>query len=419
MARTIGWRELGLNFFLNASSDSNVSVHREQFPICLAYAVTIHKSQGMTLERVIADLGSAVFGKGMIYVAMSRVKTMKGLTLLNFDRNKLKANVGTILEYNRLRSTIGLENLPTPKPVFKKQGHVDKKYFKPPARELPREIVDTTQIPPGFRRDGYRCYANSLLSILFNLPQFRDSIEPVSGTNHLKNLLISYLTNEFPILDTLSVREDAHLIDFTSNCFEDPFWFLRNLIRYKYHELGKACEMKIEFDLKCDHCGQSKLETVVKKVIELKMKDKSISIKELFENALNEKTNCTHCLTPESLTTKRKFIRTSKYLFVTLQNQQRVGIAGTNTPLALNVNGKTVKYKLVGTMVFHPRKQHFISLIKNDKKMYKHDDDIVEILKRWPQNSIVQGNPQKNGNKKGMNNPVDKFSPYGLFFARV
>ena len=63
-------------------------------------------------------------------------------------------------------------------------------------REVPRENFHTNQISPGFKRDGYRCYANSLLSILFNLQQFRESIDPVSGTNRLKNLLISYLTNE-------------------------------------------------------------------------------------------------------------------------------------------------------------------------------------------------------------------------------
>ena len=83
----------------------NAFVHRSQFPITLAYAITIHKSQGLSLECVIADLGNTIFTSGMTYVALSRVKTLQGLYLLNFDATKAYACKEAIHEYNRLRET--------------------------------------------------------------------------------------------------------------------------------------------------------------------------------------------------------------------------------------------------------------------------------------------------------------------------
>jgi len=52
-----------------------------QYPLRLAWAVTIHKSQGKTFDRVIVDLGRGAFATGQVYVAMSRCTTLAGLTL--------------------------------------------------------------------------------------------------------------------------------------------------------------------------------------------------------------------------------------------------------------------------------------------------------------------------------------------------
>lgn len=53
----------------------------KQFPIRLAWAVTIHKSQGKTFDKVIIDLGRGAFEHGQAYVALSRCKTLKGIAL--------------------------------------------------------------------------------------------------------------------------------------------------------------------------------------------------------------------------------------------------------------------------------------------------------------------------------------------------
>jgi len=53
----------------------------QQFPLKLAWAMTIHKSQGKTFDRVIIDMGSGAFAHGQSYVALSRCTTLDGITL--------------------------------------------------------------------------------------------------------------------------------------------------------------------------------------------------------------------------------------------------------------------------------------------------------------------------------------------------
>jgi ATP-dependent DNA helicase PIF1 len=52
-----------------------------QFPIMLAWAITIHKSQGKTFEKAIIDIGRGTFAHGQMYVALSRCTTLEGLVL--------------------------------------------------------------------------------------------------------------------------------------------------------------------------------------------------------------------------------------------------------------------------------------------------------------------------------------------------
>ncbi len=58
---------------------SGKSLARTQLPLTLAWAITIHKSQGLTLEKVVVDLGHADFSSGLSFVASSQVKTLGGL----------------------------------------------------------------------------------------------------------------------------------------------------------------------------------------------------------------------------------------------------------------------------------------------------------------------------------------------------
>ena len=58
---------------------------RQQIPLILAYALTIHKCQGATLDSAIIDVGRSTFECGQAYVALSRVKNLEGLYIFDLD----------------------------------------------------------------------------------------------------------------------------------------------------------------------------------------------------------------------------------------------------------------------------------------------------------------------------------------------
>ena len=74
----------------------------KQIPLILAWAVTIHKSQGATLEMAEIDIGNHIFACGQTYVALSRVKNLDGLYLKSFNPQKIKINLKVVDFYNNI-----------------------------------------------------------------------------------------------------------------------------------------------------------------------------------------------------------------------------------------------------------------------------------------------------------------------------
>ena len=78
-------------------------LQRTQIPLILCWAATIHEVQGLSLDAAVMDLGKDVVEPGMAYVALSRVCTLNGVGLLNFQPKKMTANKRVHEEMARLR----------------------------------------------------------------------------------------------------------------------------------------------------------------------------------------------------------------------------------------------------------------------------------------------------------------------------
>ena len=75
----------------NWKSEKIPDVAIMQIPLILSWAITIHKSQGITLDNAEIDAGNNIFEEGQTYVALSRLRT-EGLYLTHFNPRKIKNN---------------------------------------------------------------------------------------------------------------------------------------------------------------------------------------------------------------------------------------------------------------------------------------------------------------------------------------
>ncbi|KAL7077515.1 hypothetical protein ACQ4LE_003096 [Meloidogyne hapla] len=72
---------------LRCDGEYPFDLHRHQFPLVLAFAMTVNKAQGQTLEKLGIDLTKDVFSHGQLYVALSRVRTWKALSIRLLENN--------------------------------------------------------------------------------------------------------------------------------------------------------------------------------------------------------------------------------------------------------------------------------------------------------------------------------------------
>jgi ATP-dependent exoDNAse (exonuclease V) alpha subunit len=73
----------------------------------LAWAMTIHRVQGLSMDRAVIDLDPDIFAHGQAYVALSRVRSLAGVLLSNFCEVSLrKTSAKVLLEYARLRNML-------------------------------------------------------------------------------------------------------------------------------------------------------------------------------------------------------------------------------------------------------------------------------------------------------------------------
>jgi uracil-DNA glycosylase len=91
--------KVGLNDY---ASNECIHVFRQQLPLRVAYAVTIHKSQGATLDCALVDIGTSTFEYGQAYVALSRVRDLESLYIHNLVPAKIRAHPAVVDFYEHI-----------------------------------------------------------------------------------------------------------------------------------------------------------------------------------------------------------------------------------------------------------------------------------------------------------------------------
>ena len=156
-------------------------VYRKQFPLTMAYAITVHKCQGLSLDCTIVDLSQKPFCAGMAYVAVSRIRSLDGLYLISFDPASTIVSNDCLKEVNQLRGCFR-NDLPLYEIIEQR---------KPPMK---RKLDDgVNEIAPLMKKS---CKSKTTKRPLSNDAVKSDSIKtvcipPTSSTTHLFSQSVS------------------------------------------------------------------------------------------------------------------------------------------------------------------------------------------------------------------------------------
>jgi ATP-dependent DNA helicase PIF1 len=99
--RLVDSREVSVEYSRLVHED-NIDIYVSFMPLRLAYAITIHKSQGMTLDAVEMDLGNSIFEYGQAYTALSRARSLESLKISRVSAKSFKTHPRVLDFYKNL-----------------------------------------------------------------------------------------------------------------------------------------------------------------------------------------------------------------------------------------------------------------------------------------------------------------------------
>lgn len=198
---------------------TNAFIIREQFPCSLSYGITVHRSQGLSLDNAVLDVGNTVFSEGQAYVALSRLTTLSGLHLINLDPCKITADNLAILEYNRLREMYK----PEMKPIENANKNevsklVDVRWSRPKRYEdcqaptTYEDIGTSSWVIHGLANsDGVSSYANVVLQSILHCDVMRNKLNK-SSKNLFSNMVQNYISGNVNVQEIKNLVHSIHPI---------------------------------------------------------------------------------------------------------------------------------------------------------------------------------------------------------------
>ena len=142
--------EMTMNYHI-WPSENIPGVGVSQLPLILAWALTIHKAQGATLDVAEIDAGSGIFECGQTYVALSRVKSLEGLYLTSFDAKKIRIHKKVQEFYQLLKEQLSTVVVPVAQPISTQEQVVATIVTAMPTIEIPASdtqvLVEIVRMP--------------------------------------------------------------------------------------------------------------------------------------------------------------------------------------------------------------------------------------------------------------------------------
>jgi len=174
-----------------------------QYPLRLAWAITIHKSQGLTFDKAVIDAGSA-FAAGQVYVALSRCRSLEGLVLLSKINPATIQNDRQIVEHERNKLPIEVleQQLDESRNIYRNFILMQLFDFKNTLGQALRLLNDTREVASSFN--------DETIPYLTDILRQTQSLDDIAGKfqNQMKNILDNRPVVEEYLQERLSAAVD-------------------------------------------------------------------------------------------------------------------------------------------------------------------------------------------------------------------
>lgn len=248
-----------------------------QFPIRLAWAVTIHKSQGLTFDKAIIDAGKS-FASGQVYVALSRCRTLEGIVL------KSKINNYNIIQDNKINefqdqmwNSIELENLLESEKYNYALERLFKllefKFIRYEVIDWKEAVVDKNIPEKEAVLEMVKQISDDLLQLQYTSDKFRKNVE-----EWFQNSNVDFEKTWDKIL-----KRSSDAVEYFSQQLYDNVW-----IKIKNHYSEYKNKSRIKQYLKSVEELQKNIQVKIEQILKIEMIDQPLSEK-TFDFSISKK----------------------------------------------------------------------------------------------------------------------------------